>query len=184
MHQSGEKDLPVTIQQAGRARLSGGEPFDIMAHHVVQESDSIRSPNGENGSGKFWKEPTGAANRLNGLVQGRIHGVDYITMAASSFDPQRIERFGDSGLKVLWGDGHESLYPWTLLRTWCPCAMCRQAERIQSDPSIRPLELQPVGRYAMAIRWSDGHSTGIFSHEYLRSLCPCESCQPKDLTEG
>jgi DUF971 family protein len=27
-----------------------------------------------------------------------------------------------------------------------------------------------VGRYALGITWSDGHSTGIFSYDYLRRL--------------
>jgi DUF971 family protein len=25
--------------------------------------------------------------------------------------------------------------------------------------------------------WSDGHNTGIYSYEYLRAICPCETCQ-------
>ena len=105
-------------------------------------------------------------------------------MAGSGFDPERIERVGDSALKVRWSDGHESIYPWAVLRAACPCAACRESEIAGTDPLIRPLDIQPVGRYAMAIRWSDGHTTGIFSHEYLRSLCSCEACCPKEFTEG
>ena len=29
---------------------------------------------------------------------------------------------------------------------------------------------QPVGGYALAIAFSDGHRTGIFSHTYLREI--------------
>jgi DUF971 family protein len=29
-----------------------------------------------------------------------------------------------------------------------------------------------VGNYAMKIEWSDGHDSGIYSFEYLRSICP------------
>lgn len=109
-------------------------------------------------------------------------------MTLSNFDPERIERTGDSGLKVRWGDGHESLYGWLLLRSACPCAACRtiqaSGQRQVLAAGIRALEIKPVGRYAMAFRWSDGHATGLFSHEYLRAICPCEACRPKDLTEG
>ena len=105
-------------------------------------------------------------------------------MALASHDPTRVERVGKGLLKIQWADGHESLYPWTLLRTSCPCAACREGVPPQPDPQVTPLELQPVGRYAMTIRWSDGHATGIFSHEFLRSLCPCEACQPKQMDEG
>jgi DUF971 family protein len=38
------------------------------------------------------------------------------------------------------------------------------------------LEIQPVGNYAISIRWSDGHSTGIYRFDYLRQVCPCARC--------
>ena len=103
-------------------------------------------------------------------------------MAASAIEPARVEKLGDQALKVVWGDGHESLYAWEFLRTSCPCAVCREAA--PSAAGVRPAEIKPVGRYAMAIRWSDGHATGIYSHEYLRSICRCESCRPNQMTEG
>lgn len=98
-------------------------------------------------------------------------------------EPKRVERVGETGLDVRWDDGHESLFTWALLRASCPCAACRE-QPPAPDPAVKALEVKPVGRYAMAIRWSDGHATGIFSHEYLRSLCPCEACRPEQFTEG
>lgn len=105
-------------------------------------------------------------------------------MSSASHDPERIERVGETALKIRWSDGHESLYPWHLLRAVCPCAACRESGPVSPSPDIKPLELTPVGRYAMAIRWNDGHTTGIFSHDYLRSICPCEACCPTEFTEG
>ncbi len=105
-------------------------------------------------------------------------------MSASSSEPERIERLGETGLKIRWSDGHESLYTWSALRQACPCAMCRQGEPPKPDPAVKPSDLQAVGRYALTVRWSDGHSTGIYSHEYLRSLCSCEACRPTEFTEG
>ena len=104
--------------------------------------------------------------------------------SSGSHDPERIERVGESALRVRWSDGHESLYHWDFLRACCPCAACREGTPPRPDPTVKPLELQPVGRYAVAIRWSDGHNTGIFSHEFLRSICPCEACRPDQFTEG
>ena len=43
-----------------------------------------------------------------------------------------------------------------------------------------PLKLQKadlVGRYALQMYWSDGHSTGIYTFDYLRDLCPCAECE-------
>jgi DUF971 family protein len=105
-------------------------------------------------------------------------------MADGVFEPDQIERVGEVGLKIRWADGHESIYPWTWLRSACPCAACRQAGKVPFASSILALELKPVGRYAVNIHFSDGHTTGIFSYDYLRSLCPCEACRPKEVLEG
>lgn len=109
-----------------------------------------------------------------------------------SAEPQQIERVGKAGLKVRWNDGHESHYDWKRLRAACPCAVCRPATEppaglqsgAEAPAPVSPVEIKPVGRYAMAIRWDDGHATGIFSYDYLRSLCACEECKPDQLMEG
>jgi DUF971 family protein len=33
-----------------------------------------------------------------------------------------------------------------------------------------------VGNYAIKIYWNDGHSSGIYSWDYLRNLCRCSAC--------
>jgi len=33
-----------------------------------------------------------------------------------------------------------------------------------------------VGNYAIQIEFTDGHSTGIYSFDYLRTICPCDAC--------
>jgi DUF971 family protein len=35
---------------------------------------------------------------------------------------------------------------------------------------VHPLKIEPVGRYAIQIDWSDGHSTGIYPFRRLREL--------------
>ncbi|OGX39873.1 MAG: hypothetical protein A3C53_02850 [Omnitrophica WOR_2 bacterium RIFCSPHIGHO2_02_FULL_68_15] len=103
--------------------------------------------------------------------------------------PTTVERLGDSALRVVWTDGHESVYLWALLRESCPCAVC-QPLRDGSHPSrppsppLRATTVKPVGRYALHIAWSDGHLTGIYAFDYLRRLCPCEACRPQQFQEG
>jgi DUF971 family protein len=91
-------------------------------------------------------------------------------------------------LYIRWRDGHESRYPLDDLRKVCPCADCRTADRPQgglhvlSGPVIgrgesRIVRMAPVGRYALGFTWNDGHSTGIYSFDFLRSLCPCDACR-------
>ena len=33
-----------------------------------------------------------------------------------------------------------------------------------------------VGSYAIQISFTDGHSTGIYSYDHLRNICPCAEC--------
>src|SRR3989338_5365355 len=104
--------------------------------------------------------------------------------------PTTVERLGDSALRVVWTDGHESVYLWALLRESCPCAVCQQggdegrAGERPLSPGIRATAVKPVGRYALHIAWSDGHLTGIYAFDYLRRLCPCEACRPQQFQEG
>ena len=80
-------------------------------------------------------------------------------------------------LRIEWRDGVESVYTPRELRLKCPCAGCvdeMTGERILV-PSMVPEGVYPeaihyVGRYALRFVWSDGHSTGIYPFEYLRSL--------------
>jgi DUF971 family protein len=50
-------------------------------------------------------------------------------------------------------------------------------ELIRKD--VYPLAIDPIGRYAIQFHWSDGHSTGIYTFEHLRELCPCPRCAGK-----
>lgn len=101
-------------------------------------------------------------------------------------EPEEIEKNQDGSLRVKWSDGHEGIYPPGYLRLQCNCAACvhmsgrgrmMMAETIPTD--IKPLRISPVGQYALHIEWSDGHSTGIYPFDLLRSLCPCDVCRPR-----
>ena len=94
--------------------------------------------------------------------------------------PIEIGRANQHDVKIRWHDGHESIYPARELRLACPCAGCVDemtgairiiATSIPQD--VHPLAIKLVGRYAISIEWSDGHSTGIYAFEKLRTLCPC-----------
>ena len=80
-------------------------------------------------------------------------------------------------LSVLWEDGHRDDFDVRDLRLACHCAMCieEMSGRPLLDPSsirsdVAPRTIISVGHYAITINWSDGHSTGIYSFEYLRDL--------------
>ena len=96
--------------------------------------------------------------------------------------PREVARANQHDLKIIWQDGHESVYPSRPLRLACPCAGCVDeiTGEIRVIPAYMPTDVHPVnvsliGHYAITIHWSDGHHTGIYSFELLRKICPC--CQ-------
>src|SRR5262245_33537875 len=97
--------------------------------------------------------------------------------------PVEIRKQGQERLRITWGDGHVSEYPAHYLRARCPCASCvdeitleRKVGPLQVVPYVELLKANLVGSYAVQIEWSDGHRTGIYSFDYLRSICGCETC--------
>jgi DUF971 family protein len=99
--------------------------------------------------------------------------------------PVNVAPFPNGEIGVVWEDGHESYFPGHYLRCACACAACvdemsgRKILRDDSVPrDVHAVKILPVGNYAVSVLWSDGHDTGIYAFERLRSLCPCESCNP------
>ena len=96
------------------------------------------------------------------------------------------KRSGGGRLAITWADGHAGEYAAIYLRGRCPCAQCvdeitghRKVGPLQIVPDVTLLKIVPVGNYAVQLEWSDGHSTGLYSFESLRSLCPCPECSPR-----
>ena len=96
--------------------------------------------------------------------------------------PVEIGRANRHDVRIRWQDGHASVYPARALRLACPCAGCvdeldGHLRIIPADipEDVHPLSISVVGRYAINIRWSDGHDTGIYPFDKLRAICPC--CQ-------
>jgi DUF971 family protein len=105
----------------------------------------------------------------------------------------RINKTTGTGVEIDWADGHQSTYKFQYLRDACPCATCDDEREAQGrdfgeapkpkgglqmfrEPA-RPTDIQPVGNYAMSFTWTDGHSSGIYSWDFLRMICPCEACK-------
>jgi len=94
--------------------------------------------------------------------------------------PTEINHLKARGVvRITWNDGHIGEYEEPYLRGYCPCAMCQghgSQRQFISVPEAKLQEIHGVGNYAIEFRWHDGHSTGIYTFEYLRSLCPCTAC--------
>lgn len=91
-------------------------------------------------------------------------------------------------LQISWSDGVECRYPLGNLREACPCVECRGGHskmgrefdpddilRLVPKRSYAMKSLEIVGNYALQPIWDDSHSSGIYTFEYLRRLCPSEA---------
>jgi len=83
------------------------------------------------------------------------------------------------GVEIKWTDAHMSRYDHRTLRLACPCALCvdewtgqRRLDPDHVPADVRVLDLHAVGRYALQFSFSDGHATGLYSFDALRSLDP------------
>ena len=81
-----------------------------------------------------------------------------------------------------WKDGLESYINLKILRENCPCADCEGEKDVfgniykgdtkpMNENSFLLKGIQPVGYYALRPFWNDGHHSGIYSFEFLRTLC-------------
>ena len=99
--------------------------------------------------------------------------------------PQKLELVSPMELQIQWSDGQVMKYSVSELRNRCPCASCREKrqEKVRDLnslllPVLSPAEtmptriqgMRPIGNYAYAIEFSDGHDTGIFTLEFLRKF--------------
>jgi DUF971 family protein len=92
--------------------------------------------------------------------------------------PENIRVLKDDGiLELVWNAEDTSRIPFRAVRQACPCAACvdeftgRQILDPASVPeSILPEEVSLTGNYALKIRWSDTHDTGLFTWDNLRRI--------------
>jgi DUF971 family protein len=107
----------------------------------------------------------------------------------------RVKQSEGTGVEIDWRDGHKSSWSFRWLRDACPCATCNdEREKSGREPGDskpkpqsllvmyqdppRPVEVKPIGKYALRFKWNDGHEAGIYSWDYLRRVCQCAVCRP------
>jgi DUF971 family protein len=94
--------------------------------------------------------------------------------------PLDIQVIGNE-VAIRWQDGSESYVALEKLRRACPCAGCkgetdimgevhRGPEATFSPRSFELREMKRVGSYGIQPVWGDGHSTGIYSFDYLHAI--------------
>lgn len=85
------------------------------------------------------------------------------------FNKARAELF------IRFDDGSEGVIPYELLRVESPSAETKGHGAETPPPPAKKRHVSvigadPVGRYALRIRFSDGHDTGLYTWAYLADL--------------
>ena len=93
--------------------------------------------------------------------------------------PANLQAVGEE-LAIAWNDGQETYLALASLRRACPCAACSgepdvlgkiaRPELTHSAASYRLRSHQMIGGYAWQPTWEDGHSSGLYTFDYLRRL--------------
>ncbi len=78
-------------------------------------------------------------------------------------------------LHLSFDDGAEFTLPYELLRVESPSAETKGHGNENPPPPVKKRHVgvagaEPVGRYALRIRFTDGHDTGLYTWAYLREL--------------
>ncbi len=81
------------------------------------------------------------------------------------------------GITMTLADGTVHTLPPAAVRRACRCAHCVEEfsgkpllDPMSVDEKVFPKSIQPMGNYAVAIAWSDGHTSSIYPYEALLKL--------------
>ncbi len=83
-----------------------------------------------------------------------------------------VELDRTAALSVSYDDGVIATFGLLQLRRACPCATCRgRRDRdlpVYAGETVTATDADLHGNWGIAIRWSDGHDTGIYAWDHLR----------------
>lgn len=166
------ENTPI-FKEGGGARLAaamnieflGGIPIDPELMASADDGVPLLVRSADSPASKAFVQ---LARRFQEVTAGGI---------ADTEQPASIGLSSDGNLVITWSDGQTVGFTPYDLRISCPCALCvdENTGRRTLDPRRVPLDItisgfQKVGRYAVGITFSDGHTTGIFRFDRLRKL--------------
>jgi DUF971 family protein len=108
------------------------------------------------------------------------HGGTVLAMPVTAVD---IDVDRAHAVTITFDDGAVCRYELVELRQACPCATCRNLRDNGQESWPRPGSAEPlaiedaelVGAWGISFTWNDGHNTGIYPWDALRSWCDTEA---------
>lgn len=110
-----------------------------------------------------------------------------------SNNPKEIKKVNEFLIFTQWED-LESTIKLEDLRKACPCAECTgekigdvvysRPKPVKFEPGVYDLvDLKPIGNYAVAAKWANGHDTGIYTWEKLKKIFKDNKLSQKQIDE-
>lgn len=136
-------------------------------------------------AGRAFRQCGARAPRTIGCLVSCISPLTAILNHMNSLPfPESIVKLDGHAIRIVWSDGKIRRYTAGQLRKACPCATCREKRMAEADRPKTPLailsereavvldvmQMKPVGNYAYNLVFSDGHSSGLFTMEFLRQI--------------
>ncbi len=129
---------------------------------------------GDRGRPVALAEPDGpVAAALRELAAGTVREIS--RLRAGLGRPPQVRWDPARGVVVEHEDGRVFALAARLVRDACACAACvdeRTGERraAAAPADVRPVSIEPMGNYAVAVAWSDGHTSSVYPYETLEAL--------------
>ncbi len=108
------------------------------------------------------------------IADATVREVSRIRQGAAA--PPKVSFVIGRGIVVQWPSGDEQEIHPADLRRRCRCARCinEMTGEPRLDPAsvsddIYPTSIEPMGNYAVAISWSDGHTSSIYPYDGLNT---------------
>jgi DUF971 family protein/MinD-like ATPase involved in chromosome partitioning or flagellar assembly len=140
---------------------------------------------GDGGIPYVLVEPKADATRLFHDLADAVHREVSALETGLHLRPQVSFKPG-AGIEVRINATHNGTIHPAALRRVCRCANCvedfsgRQLLKPEDvAENVYPLRMQPMGNYAIAIQWSDGHSSSIYPYETLLEMSETKPAEKK-----
>jgi Mrp family chromosome partitioning ATPase/DUF971 family protein len=144
-----------------------------FSHTIEMPLDPRLSALSDAGTPMITRYPEDPVSQRYYELAERVHGEITRLQENDAGLPTLTYNVGQN-CELTFPDGRIVEIPPADLRFACRCAECvseHTGERIikqeDIDPDVYPTEIQPVGRYAANVRWSDGHRSSIYPYEVL-----------------
>lgn len=133
---------------------------------------------------------TKASEFILTLTKNLVSSLEKIVKEGDDLEPLSVTMDSEH-LVIDWPAGEKGRYSPYDLRVHCSCASCvdeNSGKKILDpkavSPTIKINSARPVGRYGLALHFSDGHNTGIYKYEAIQKLHSVTDAELKQYTEA